>query len=158
MTLIQDDIFKDILPPEIIEEARTDIGTCVIELPIYWTIFKKTKKNKTILVGMNWYRNAHFIQQNNCKKYFHKLIQGQLQRTSIGTLESVTVHYDLFPKLMNCDAMNVISCIDKFLMDALQEYKIIENDNVKYYKGGSWNVGERSKNNPRITATIKGGN
>jgi hypothetical protein len=33
-------------------------------LPIYYT-----NKNKTFLVNLNWYRNVHFIENNQVKKY-----------------------------------------------------------------------------------------
>ena len=36
----------------------------IIELPIYYTFTKKTKKDNKVLVGMNWYRNAHFRNSN----------------------------------------------------------------------------------------------
>ena len=61
-----------------------------IVLPIYWTKEFKTKKDKTTLVGMNWYRNAYFIDQNKMKKHFHSLIKKtitKLQRfTTVRTL------------------------------------------------------------------------
>ena len=123
-----------------------------ITLPIYYTIEKKRKKNQTILVGLNWYRNCHFIVSNNVKKYYHELIR------QIGIYEKfnkIKVHYVLYPKRKNQDCMNIISVIDKFILDGFQHYGIIENDNSSFYIGGSWRVDKIDKLNPRIEVYIE---
>ena len=40
------------------------------------------------------------------------------------------------------------------LMDALQEYGIIQQDNVQCYIKSSWEVGGQDKENPRIEVKI----
>ena len=44
------------------------------------------------------------------------------------------VSYMLYPSNSNCDLMNVVSVIDKFLNDALQDSGVVINDNIKFYK------------------------
>ena len=42
-------------------------------LPIYHTFHSK-KKDKTVLVGMNWYRNAHYFLSNKVKESYENAI------------------------------------------------------------------------------------
>mgnify|MGYP003587485021 CR=1 FL=1 len=52
-----------------------------LELPIYYTFTKKTKKDNKVLVGMNWYRNAHFRSSNQVKQHYHKLIYSKVTQS-----------------------------------------------------------------------------
>ena len=64
------------------------------------------------------------------------------------------VSYTLYPSNSNCDLMNVVSVIDKFLNDALQDCGVVVNDNIKFYKGMTAGVKEIDKYNPRIEIKI----
>jgi len=123
-----------------------------LTLPIYYTQTFKTKKDKTFLVGLNWYRNSHYILSNNVKCYYHQLISEQLNGE---TFKIPLMNYDLFYKTTACDMMNVVTCIDKFVMDALQSYDVIENDNVKFYKTMPTGVAVQDKDNPRVEITVR---
>lgn len=123
-----------------------------ITLPIYYTIEKKTKDDKTILVGMNWYRNVNRFVSNDVKKHYHQLVKLKKINKKFGKIK---VHYVLFPKQRNQDAMNIISVIDKFVLDGFQKTGMIENDNSSFYIGGSWRVGEIDTINPRIEIFIE---
>lgn len=125
-----------------------------LTLPIYYDIFYKTKPAKRILVGMNWYRNAHYIMQNKVKNHYHVLIKEQLTDAKF---KKPLLTYVLYYKNASCDMMNIISCCDKFLMDALQNNGVIENDNVKYYRSCLACVAEQDKKNPRIEVCVKEG-
>lgn len=123
-----------------------------ITLPIYWTQHYKTKKDKTVLVGMNWYRNAHYHSQNAMKRDFHELVAKQ-----IGDF----VHKDKFKLLIEiyyknstCDGANIAALMEKFALDALQEEKVIVNDNVNYHVGSTWKIIKQDKDNPRCLITI----
>lgn len=122
-------------------------------VPIYWTKHFKTKPSKTVLVGMNYYRNAHHFDQNNLKKYFHDLIGEQIQ-TSKPITSPFEVSISLYYKNTNCDPSNIISLIEKFSLDALQEYNIISNDTVLHHKGTQWSVVEQNKENPRCIVSV----
>ena len=52
-----------------------------LELPIYYTFTKKTKKDNKVLVGMNWYRNAHFRSSNQVKQHYHSLIHSKVTQS-----------------------------------------------------------------------------
>ncbi len=54
------------------------------------------------------------------------------------------------------DASNVISGIEKVLLDGLQEIGLVTNDNVQFHLGSSWSVGGEDKLMPRVQITIRG--
>ena len=125
----------------------------IIELPIYYTFTKKTKKDNKVLVGMNWYRNAHFRNSNQVKQHYHKLIYSKVTQSQ-KLKDKYMVSYMLYPSNSSCDLMNVVSVIDKFLNDALQDCGVIVNDNIKFYKHMIATVKEVDKLNPRIEIKI----
>ena len=124
-----------------------------LELPIYHTFQRKTKKDTKILVGMNWYRNAHFRNNNEVKQYYHKLIHSKVTQSQ-KIKDKYMISYMLYPSNANCDLMNVVSVIDKFLNDALQDCGVVVNDNIKFYKSMTAGVKEIDKYNPRIEIKI----
>lgn len=121
-------------------------------LPIYWTQHFKRKKDKTTLVGLNFYRNAPYFIQNKMKQDFHELVLNQVQALE-KPIESYTLHTDLYYKNPSCDGRNVVPMIEKFVLDALQG-PVTSNDNVKCDLGGSWEVVEQDKENPRVEITL----
>lgn len=123
-----------------------------IVLPIYYTIEKKTKKNQTILVWMNWYRNAHFHISNKVKEHYHYLVKEQIKKEKIWEYKTSC---DVYIKNINSDPSNIESLMIKFTLDALQEYWIIENDNIKCHKWTLWGIYEIDKLNPRCEIEIK---
>lgn len=123
-------------------------------LPIYYTQEFKTKPNKTSLVGMNLYRNAHYFLQNNMKKHFQDLVIEQLPSV-VEVIQQFTVTYKLYYKSPVCDASNIVALIEKFYLDAIKEHGLIIDDNVNYHISSSWQVVAQDKTNPRIEVTIK---
>lgn len=123
-------------------------------LPIYYTQEFKTKANKTSLVGMNLYRNAHHFLQNNMKKHFQDLVIEQLPSV-VEVIQQFTVTYKLYYKSPVCDASNIVALIEKFYLDAIKEHGLIIDDNVNYHISSSWQVIAQDKTNPRIEVTIK---
>lgn len=123
-------------------------------LPIYYIQEFKTKPNKTSLVGMNLYRNAHHFLQNNMKKHFQDLVIEQLPSV-VEVIQQFTVTYKLYYKSPVCDASNIVALIEKFYLDAIKEHGLIIDDNVNYHISSSWQVIAQDKTNPRIEVTIK---
>ena len=123
-----------------------------IVLPIYYTIEKKTKKSQTILISLNWYRNAHFHISNKVKEYYHSLIKEQITKEKIWEYKTSC---DVYIKNINSDPSNIESLMIKFTLDALQEYWVIENDNIKYHKWTLGGIYEIDKLNPRCEIEIK---
>lgn len=113
---------------------------------------------KNILVNMNWYRNAHYLEQNNIKKIYFNLIQEQFRDKTINRMLvdiKYEVHYKLFYKSSVCDMPNITSMMSKFVNDAIQELGLVKNDNVKYLVREVHEVGGEDKENPRCEITIK---
>ena len=118
-----------------------------IELPIYWTT-----SSKTILLGLNWYRNAHYHLQNKFKQEFTELVQKQAPSAAISGPFSLTA--ELYYKNPTCDPSNIIPIIEKAVLDALQISGTIQQDNVLHHLGTSWTVAGQDKLNPRCIITV----
>ena len=124
----------------------------MITLPIYWTM----PSGKTILVGVNWYRNAHYYQQNKWKQEFTELVGNQLEGI-VPIKGQFRLDVSLYYKNSTCDPSNIVALIEKAILDALQEFNIIENDNVKFHLGSCYTVKGQDKVNPRAEITITQG-
>ena len=125
-----------------------------VVLPIYYIQEFKTKANKTHLVGMNLYRNAHHFLQNAMKKYFQELVLEQLPPVE-QQLKQFTVNYKVYYKSPVCDGSNIVALIEKFYLDAIKVHGLISDDNVNYHLGSTWSITEQDKENPRIEIAIK---
>ena len=125
-----------------------------IVLPIYYIQEFKTKANKTHLVGMNLYRNAHHFLQNAMKKHFQELVLEQLPSVE-QQLKQFTVNYKVYYKSSVCDGSNIVALIEKFYLDAIKTHGLISDDNVNYHLGSTWSVAGQDKENPRIEIAIK---
>lgn len=124
-------------------------------MPVYWVQKRKTKADKTELLGMNWYRNAHFQDLNKCKKELSNYVNQQLMMQRKKITEQYEVHYTYFYKNNASDLMNVVSLSSKIVNDCLQEMGIVVNDNVQYCIRESAVVGGMDKENPRCEIIIK---
>ena len=118
-------------------------------LPIYFI----DRKNKSVLVGLNWYRNAHYYKQNAVKQYYHQLVNYSVIGFQ-GKLEKFSTRYKLFYKTSRSDPSNIIAIIEKFTLDSLQERNILVSDSVKHHIESSWSVGAQDKKNPRCEIII----
>ena len=126
----------------------------LVVLPIYYVQEFKTKANKTHLVGMNLYRNAHHFLQNAMKKHFQELVLEQLPSVE-QKLKTFTVDYKIYYKSPVCDGSNIVALIEKFYLDAIKTHGLISDDNVNYHLGSTWSVAGQDKDNPRVEITIK---
>lgn len=119
-----------------------------LTLPIYFGSKKK------YMIGMNWYGTSHYRARNTVKQEFHKMVDKSLSKDYI--LNSpLKTHYKVYYKNVLSDAPNIVAVIDKFLLDALQECKVIVNDNVQHYIASSWEVIAQDRDNPRIEVIIE---
>jgi len=121
-----------------------------LTLPIYFGVRKK------YMLGLNWYGTAHYRARNKVKQDFHKMIDKNLSE-DYKLKSPIKTSYRLYYKNKLSDAGNIVSVIDKFLLDALQETGIIVNDNVQHYIESTWEVIEQDRINPRIEVEIIGG-
>ena len=119
-----------------------------LTLPIYWQVTKK----KRVLIGLNWYRNAHFQILNKVKKGYLMEIKSQMGNTT-KKFRKCHISYVLYLKRKGTDGGNVRSVIEKFVLDAIVKCGVLEDDNFdivvsddsKYYL---------DRNNPRCEITI----
>lgn len=132
-----------------------DIGTQMkIILPIYYTYEPKKKKFKTIFSGLNEVLDMHFAEYSKMKKHYTTLVRSQIIPGKNKITGKYITHMTIFYKNDQCDAPNAYGVIDKFAMDALQAYDIVDQDNVRVYANGSWSAIE-DKKNPRAVIEIK---
>ncbi len=122
-----------------------------IILPIY----ANTSKKKKVLVSLNWYRNAHYGIKDKIKKEYHEIVYSQLRGLKQPFQKRIGVKYRLFYKRGDCDLMNVVSVLDKFLLDALVQAGMIKDDNVNKYISCHAEVGGKDSENPRLVCIIE---
>ncbi len=122
-----------------------------ITFPIYYTIHYKTKKDKTILIWLNWFRNAHFHISNKVKHYYHNLTAEKVWNVK---LNKIKLKYKVYIKRSWTDYHNVRSVIEKFFLDWLVENWNIQDDNEKYVLWDLWCEVFKDKENPRIEIEI----
>jgi len=88
------------------------------------------------------------------KQDFHELVHNQVKNLPKEPLKYFTVQYELFYKNPSSDGSNIISKIEKFLLDALKAEELILDDNVTKHLGSTWSIGGQDKQNPRVEITI----
>lgn len=107
---------------------------------------------------MNWYRNAHHIEQNDVKKFYSELIESIFEMKSINRSLvdfKYEVHYKLYYRSTMCDMPNITAMMSKFVNDTIQELGLVKNDNVKFLVREVHQVAGIDKDNPRCEITIK---
>ena len=123
-------------------------------LPIYYTQEFKTKDDKTFLLGMNWYRNAHYHIQNKVKQDLEASLLKQFEQVG-PILGPYKVHYTVYYKNPSCDGANIVALSEKFFLDALQ-VDLVRQDSVRHHLGSTWVIGGCDKLNPRVEINISG--
>ena len=128
-----------------------------ITIPCYYTQTFKTKKDKTFLVGMNWYRNAHHFIKNEVKTYYTDMILGELRAQNAEPIKgSYELAFEYYYKSAVSDLGNVCGLASKHANDAFEKYGLIENDNVKFCKRECYYVADKDTDNPRVVIHIRG--
>tara|TARA_R110002050_G_scaffold124575_4_gene243782 strand:+ start:1303 stop:1713 length:411 start_codon:yes stop_codon:yes gene_type:complete len=93
---------------------------------------RKTKKDKTVYLNLNCYRNLSWSDNNNSKKLYKKIMQEQLDRCPTFS-RPVTIKFKLIKNSKRkTDKHNFYSVIAKYLYDALTENGnwIDDNDDI----------------------------
>jgi hypothetical protein len=121
----------------------------MIVCPVYGVIPKKPNN----LFNLNWFRNAHWAQQNNAKIIFGELVQSQVDKLEpIDT--SVVLHYTYYAKRKGTDVDNVIALTKKCLQDVLTQ-SVLVDDHADYVIGSTERFGGYDKTNPRVEVHIQ---
>ena len=94
------------------------------------------KAGKDRILTMNLYRNCHWSALAKAKRNYHEEVSKFAD--SLPRFNKLSVHYTLyFPDKRKRDVDNMTYALHKFLMDALVEHKVIEDDNVHHVIGFS---------------------
>ncbi len=101
-----------------------------ITLPAFLIQPRKTKADKRYSLDLNQYRNWNFRVSNILKVQF-KEENKDLFDFKASKINSIKYQIT-YPDKGRHDKMNIISVVDKFLMDALVEYGCIPDDNDNY--------------------------
>ena len=125
-----------------------------LTVPVYFTQEFKTKPAKTLFIGLNWYRNAHYFAQNAVKAHMSELILNQLKDNTYAITGKYSVDYIYYYKSLVSDMSNVTPMVSKWVNDCLQEAKLVPNDNVKYLVRELHIVGGQDRDNPRVEVIV----
>ena len=124
-----------------------------INLPLKIILPRVTKKDRTIMLNLNIYRNLHYIVNNQVKKAFKEQIQHKLTGLSFNRVQ---LHYVLYRgSARMCDVSNICCMIDKYFCDAMVESGVIEDDNYNHVPYVTYKFGGIDKENPRCEVYIE---
>lgn len=137
-------------------QDRTVAQVTVI-CPLHIDLPRKKGPAKRVHLSQNVIRNAHFQIQNAVKHAIKEIVWRQLSDNFQGIRlnEPVELEVKLFKdKSRRADLSNFCSVIDKYATDAIVEYGLISDDNVKILKKVTYLFGGFDEN-PRAEVTIK---
>lgn len=125
------------------------MGDLRIDSP--WSI--QVSKKKRFSPNLNQYRNAHHYTLSKAKRMYSEIVREQLPLVR-PRFSKVTVTLIVYPPTKRrIDPDNVIiHC--KFVMDAIVDEHIIEDDSFEFVKNTQIRFGEIDKNNPRVEIII----
>lgn len=114
----------------------------------------KPGKGKRVPINMNWYRNAHYQESNKVKKLLGEAIASQIEGKVLETPVEIT--YQVFkPTKRRLDKMNVVAVTSKFVLDALSEAGVWEDDNDNFVKTEIVLPTVHDKDNERVEVTFR---
>lgn len=117
--------------------------------PIYIDLGRKTYS-----LNINGYRNWHYIIQNKLKIAFKEYMKDQLLLLP-KLNQGIEINLGLYlPSTRDADIPNYECIVMKFLLDAMKEYGIIEDDNFTIVSKGSWQFLGIDRDNPRAEINI----
>lgn len=109
-------------------------------------------KNKKFILNLNNYRNTHFQVLNKAKKEFKELL---IELRNLRIDGPFSLRYTLYRGTKRkCDISNILSVVDKFFCDALQEYGCIEDDDMNTIFGIEFVYGGYEKDKERVEVEI----
>lgn len=125
-----------------------------VDSPLAIYLPRKTVKNKRIALNLNIYRNMDYRMNNSVKKQYQEEISTQLQGIKLDTPIEVT--YQVFKKTARrLDKGNVISVVQKYLLDALTNCGVIPDDNDEYIKTETSLPTVLDRENPRVEVIFR---
>lgn len=117
-----------------------------------------TSKNKSFILNLNNYRNAHHRVLSIAKVNYTEAVKNILEDQNIvfRVTQPVTIHYLYFHgSKRKVDVSNPCSVIDKFACDAITSAGIWQDDDSATVKSVTYEFGGVDKLRPRCEMTIK---
>lgn len=117
----------------------------MIKIPLYVDILKGRGKLKRVFLNLNVYRNLHYRINNEAKKAVKAIVWSQLEgRVALPTpIELKVILYA--PDKRERDLSNFCSIADKYVCDAVVEFGLLKDDNVKFIKRTVYEYGGVNK-------------
>ena len=107
------------------------MSTLMFKTPRYIYLPRKTKEDKKISLGTNWYRNAFRHELNDAKKIFKGLVKASVGDVKFKHPIKVSIAVGAENK-RKFDLDNFSSVTFKFLCDALVELGCIPDDHYEH--------------------------
>jgi len=128
-------------------------GEHLVISPLFVSIPRKTKKDKTYRLNLNYYRNWNYAISNIIKQKYKEEMEDVIK--VLPCLGKVSLKFVLH-KASNrrIDRANVLCIIEKFFCDALVEYGKLGDDNDEYIVSTTYLTGGVDKRNPRVEIFI----
>lgn len=127
-----------------------ETGSYVIESPLSVPVSSKKK----FMLNMNDYRNAHYQVLNKAKVEYKRIMRDEILQ--LPKMNVISVDYEItLGDNRRHDGMNIASVTSKFFLDALVEYGILEDDNMKRVLHEEWNSCGVEKGNGRVLIYIR---
>ena len=106
------------------------------------------------MLNMNDYRNAHYQVLNKAKVEYKRIMREDILQ--LPNMSKVSISYEItLGDNRRHDGMNICSVTSKFFLDALVEYGILQDDNMKFVLHEEWNGNGIEKNNGKVLIYIK---
>ena len=122
----------------------------VIESPLYVIVGRKK-----FMLNMNDYRNAHYQVLNKAKIEYKKLLRDDILSLP-AKMGRISIDYEIIlGDNRRHDGMNICAVTSKFFLDALVEYGVLPDDNMKFVLHEEWNGNGIEKNNGKVLIYIK---
>lgn len=123
---------------------------------------RKQGRTKVYTLSLNNYSQWKYILRNNLKRKFYQEIQPQIQLIREKLLERkrmmlqrpLELNLRLVAKNDRCDLDNFTSVVTKFFLDALQEEKLLEQDDFNSVVSLNYRSGWIDKDNPRMEVEL----
>ena len=126
-----------------------------IILPLSVTLPRKTKADKVFTLNLNIYRNCHHMTLNQAKIAWKGIVAQSTAGKQIVEPSPFKFVYTVYPATgRKFDLANVLSIVQKFTDDALQEFGFITDDSYKVIPIIVYKFGGVDKENPRVELEV----
>jgi len=136
-------------------------GNMILILPLFVEIPRKRSSNKKFYLGLNQYRNAHYMILAQAKEAYKGLVSDAYfyccNLPGKGRLRPPPYKfcYTVYPgNARSFDLGNVLPVVGKFAEDALIALGVISDDSYKIIRSIEYRIGEIDRKNPRVELEI----